>query len=134
VGRSPSFIVAALGLLLAPPVRAEPAPTPASEAPVCGVVARDAPGYRAAVAADPRFKADGGDALRESFSAEDIQAIWTFVKPKHPAYPAAVCQQVVDRDGLLQIERQVRCEASAAACAALTAELDRMDDGSGDGA
>jgi hypothetical protein len=126
------MLLMAAGLSHAPAV-AQPAPPAMAGAPLCGVVAADIAGLRAKAVADPRFAAAGKDDRQETFSSEELQAIWTFVTPKHPAYPAAVCRQVIDRDGAMQIDRQVRCEASAAACAAFAKELDEMEDGSGDG-
>jgi hypothetical protein len=115
------------------PVAAQPAPPVMAGAPVCGVTAPDVAGLHAKALADPRFAAAGKNDARETLSSDELQALWTFVTPKHPAYPAAVCQQVIDRDGAMQIDRQIRCEASAAACAAFAEELDKMEDGSGDG-
>jgi len=101
-------------------------------APLCGVIAPDVAGLHAKALADPHFATAGKDDRQETLSSDELQAIWTFVTPKHPAYPAAVCRQVIDRDGAMQIDRQIRCEASSAACAAFVAELDKMEDGSGD--
>jgi hypothetical protein len=126
------MLLMAAGFGSAPAV-AQPTPPAMIGAPLCGVAAPDVVGLRAKVVTDPRFVAAGKDARQETFSSEKLQAIWTFVTAKHPAYPAAVCRQVIDRDGAMQIDRQVRCEASAAACAAFAKELDEMDDGSGDG-
>ncbi len=111
---------------------AQPAPA-ATAAPLCGITAPDVAGYRAKTVVDPRFKAAGGDALHETYSADAIQAIWTFVTPRHPAFPATLCRQVVTKDGLMEIDRQIRCEGKPAACAAFAKEVDAMDDGSGDG-
>ena len=83
------------------------------------------------ISADPRFRRDGGDAQHEIWSAESIQAIATFHTAANPVGPAAICQQVVDRDGTMQIERQVRCEADKPACDRLLAAAD-AEDGSGD--
>jgi hypothetical protein len=127
-----ALLLAAAGLVHAP-APAQTTPPATAGAPLCGVIAPDVGGLRAKAGADPRFKAAGKDDRQETFSSEELQAIWTFVTPKHPAYPAAVCQQVIDRDGAMQIDRQIRCEASAKACEAFTAELDQMEDGSGDG-
>ena len=126
------WLAAVAALAIAGTAHGQPQ-TSAARSTLCGIEAAGVADARARTAADPRFKRDGGDALHETFSADSIQAIWTFVTPKHPAYPAAVCRQVVQSGGAMQLDRQVRCEAGAAACAAFTAELDRNDDGSGDG-
>ena len=112
--------------LLGTPAAAEPAS-------LCGITAANVAGYRAAVLADPRFQRDGGDALRETFSAESIQAIWTFTTARNPVHPAALCEQVVDRGGAMQIERHPVCEAGAGPCARFDAEIKARDNGSGDG-
>jgi len=119
--------------LVPAPILAQPAPPALAGAPLCGVTAPDVAGLHAKALADPRITAAGNDDRQETLSSEELQAIWTFVTPKHPAYPAAVCRQVIDRDGAMQIDRQIRCEAGAAACAAFAKELDDMEDGSGDG-
>ena len=123
-----------LAVLMPAPGVAQPAPqsAPPPAASFCGIDGADVGAIHAKVAADARFKRDGGDATREVWSAESIQAILSFTTAKAPAHPAAICQQVVDREGTLQIDREVRCQARAAACAALTAELDKADEGSGD--
>ena len=105
----------------------------ATPAPLCGISAIGIAGYHAAAAADPRFKRDATDPLRETFTAESVQAIWTFTTPKSPAYPAALCEQVVDKGGAMQIERTPLCEAGAALCAKFAAEVASREDGSGDG-
>ena len=115
-------------LVLGTPATAQPAASP-----LCGIAAADVAGYRAKVAVDPRFKRDGGDALRETFSSDSLQSIWTFTTRKNPVYPAALCEQVVDKGGAMEIERHPMCEAGAAACARFDVEVKARDDGSGDG-
>lgn len=115
--------------LLAAPVHAQPAPTPAAR---CGIDAARVADIRGRVAADPRFKRDGGDAQREVWSADSIQALWTFTTASSPAYPAALCEQLVEQEGITQIDRQLVCEASASACSALEMEIAGREDGSGD--
>jgi hypothetical protein len=115
------------------PASAAPTVGGASGAPMCGVTAPNVAGFHAKALADSRFSAFGGDPLRETLSSEELQTIWTFVTRQHPAYPAAACHQVIDRDGAMQIEREIICEANAAACADFATELDAMEDGSGDG-
>lgn len=130
----------ALALAIASPAAAQPAaapdpagPTkPAEPAATCGIAAGPVAQIRASVAADVRYRRDGGDALREFFSSEALQAIWTFTLPANPAFPAALCEQVVEGGGAMRIQRQLHCEATKAACAALAAEISQRDDGSGD--
>ena len=127
----------ALGLLIAAPVSAQPAGPSSAPAPaageICGLSAPTVAGLHAAALADKRFKSSAKDARMEIVSSDELQAILVFVGKGHAAYPAAVCRQVVNRDDTLQMDRQIRCEANAAACARFTAEQDAMDDGSGDG-
>lgn len=134
LGRAPELTMLMVASATAPSVPAwsQPAPPAMLGASLCGVTAPDVAGLHAKALADRRFSAAGKDDRQETLSSEELQAIWTFVTPKHPAYPAAVCRQVVDRDGAMQIDRQIRCEASTAACAAFAAELDKMEDESGD--
>ena len=105
----------------------------AAPVPLCGISAADIAGYHAAAAADARFKRDASDPLRETFTAESIQAIWTFTTPKNPVHPAALCEQVVDKGGAMQIERTPLCEAGAVPCANFAADAVAREDGSGDG-
>ena len=117
-----SGAIAAWALLAAPAA----AQAPAS---FCGLAGGNVAALHAAVDTDLRYKRDGGDIAHEIWSAESIQAILTFTTAKNAAHPAAVCQQVIDKGGTMQIDRQVRCEGKAAACAALNA----ADDGPGGG-
>jgi hypothetical protein len=109
------------------------AAAPVAAAPSCGIAAAGVAPIRAAVAADARFKREGGDAQREFYASADLQAIWTFTARGSPAHPAALCEQVVDNGGAMRIERQLHCEGGKAACAAMAAEISQKDDGSGDG-
>jgi hypothetical protein len=123
-------LAAGLALIGASAV-AQPAAPPAP--PTCGVTATSVAAIRAAVEKDERFHRDGGDASRASYSSEALQAIWTFTTAANPAYPAALCEQVVEGGGAMRIQRELHCEAAKAACAALSAEISQRDDGSGDG-
>jgi hypothetical protein len=117
----------------ASPTLSQPAPVPATT-PTCGVTATSVAAIRAAVVADPRFKRDGGNDQREFYASEAMQAIWTFTTAKSPAFPAALCEQVVEGEaGAMRIQRQLHCEAAKVACAAMAAEISQRDDGSGDG-
>jgi hypothetical protein len=50
--------------------------------------------------------------------AEDdaTQTTWSFPPPGHPAYPAAVKRQVIEKDGAASIEMNVLCLATKTAC------------------
>ena len=100
--------------------------------PSCGVNAGSVTAIRDAVAKDARFHRDGGKAARIAYSSEALQAIWTFTTSADPAYPAAVCEQVVDSEGAMRIQRRIYCEAAPAACERLAAEISQRDEGSGD--
>jgi hypothetical protein len=138
--RMTRFLLAALIASLAgvaAPAFAQPAPPAAAPSPpaeqVCAMPAKDIAALHGAVLADNRFKSVAKDARQEIVSSDELQAIWIFNGKTHPAFPSAVCRQVVNSGGTLQMDRKIRCEAGAAACAKLTAEQDAMDDGSGDG-
>jgi hypothetical protein len=100
---------------------------------MCGIEGTSIASLHAKVAADPRYKRDGGDALHEVWSAEAIESIWTFNTAKNPIHPAALCEQVSEKGGAMQIERHQICEAGSAACAKFAAEIQAREDGSGDG-
>ncbi len=42
--------------------------------------------------------------------------IWSFPPPEHAAYPSAVKRQIVERAGAINMEMNVLCEATKAAC------------------
>lgn len=47
---------------------------------------------------------------------EQMPAMWSFAPTGHEAYPAAVKRTVVQRDGRIDIDMSVLCEASKPAC------------------
>jgi len=99
---------------------------------MCGIEGTTIANLQAKVAADPRYKRDGGDALHEVWSAEAIESIWTFNTARNAIHPAALCEQVSEKNGAMQIERHQICEAAAAACAKFAAEIQAREEGSGD--
>ncbi len=53
--------------------------------------------------------------------------LWSFPPPGHPAYPSAVRRHVVERDGAVQMEMAVQCEASKQACDDLVRSFEALN-------
>lgn len=62
--------------------------------------------------------------------AEDLtnRAIWSFVPPEDPAYPAVVRRRVVQRGAAVFIDAQLLCGATKPVCDALLQEFQRMNE------
>ena len=119
------------------PVRAAPIPGTAVSAndkpdTLCGITADSVKGFQDKTAADPRFKADPATERQSPYASEALQALWTFTTAKHPAHPAAICRQIVERGSVSALEMRIRCEAKAPACEDFFWEQKKLDDGSGD--
>lgn len=58
---------------------------------------------------------------------EAARVVWSFPPPGHPAYPAAVKRSVVEKNGVVQLDMQVLCEASKAACDDLVRTFQKLN-------
>jgi hypothetical protein len=111
----------------------DPALSPGSKPDtLCGIAADSVKAFQDKAAADPRFKADPPAARQLSYASEALQALWTFTTAKHPAHPAAICRQIVDRGSVSALEMRIRCEAKTSACEDFFWEQKKLDDGAGD--
>lgn len=54
---------------------------------------------------------------------EQMPVIWSFTPAGHEAYPAAVKRTVVQRDGRIDLDMAVLCEAPKPACDRLVSDL-----------
>jgi hypothetical protein len=79
---------------------------------------------------------DGWTIIQEPESDKSI-ALWSFAPAADPAHPAAVKRVVFEKDGSVQIEMKVLCEATKDACDQLVRDFqglnDRMRQDFGDG-
>jgi hypothetical protein len=118
-------------------VQAEPIPPAALSAndkpdTLCGITAATVKAFQDKAATDKRYRVETPTERYQDFSSEELQALLTFVTPKHPAWPAAICRQVVDKGSVMALEMHIRCEAKASACEDFYWEQKKQDDGSGD--
>jgi hypothetical protein len=67
---------------------------------------------------------DGWTIAREDPSA----TFWSFTPVGHPAHPAAVKRQLVDKDGGTHLQMQVHCEAEKAPCDDLVRSFQQLND------
>jgi hypothetical protein len=135
--KAPGSLFALATMLFAAPVAAEPVPPTAFSASdksdtLCGVTADSVQAFRDKTAVDPRFRAEKPMEKSQGYASEALQALWMFVLDKHPAYPAAICRQVINRGNISALEMRIRCEAKMSACEDLYWEQKKLDDGSGD--
>lgn len=59
---------------------------------------------------------------------EQMPVLWSFAPVGHEAYPAAVKRTVVQRNGRLDLDMAVLCEAPKPACDRLVAEFKSLND------
>ncbi len=62
--------------------------------------------------------------------AEDLanRAIWSFVPPEDPAYPAVVRRRVVQRGTAVFVDAQLLCGATKPVCDALLREFQQLNE------
>jgi hypothetical protein len=53
--------------------------------------------------------------------------LWSFTPEGHPAHPAAIRRKIVEERGNLYVQMNVLCEASKAACDALVADFNKLN-------
>ena len=104
---------------------AQPAPAPIPESPDQLGYASPAQAMMALQARpDVRFTEQRGWTVAEDRAN---QAVWSFVPPGHPAYPAVVRRQIVQRNGRLLAVVQVMCGATKPACDALVRDFQQSN-------
>jgi hypothetical protein len=59
---------------------------------------------------------------------EQMPVIWSFTPVGHEAHPAAIKRTVVQRDGRIDLDMAVLCEAPKPACDHLVADFKAMND------
>lgn len=114
-------LLAAIILALGSAQAEKRAPSPAS----LGEIEGSAIGYAsvaealAAVKRDPAAKelfSGDGTVIQIGKVGQPNYALWNFVSPSHPAYPAAVKRVFVERSGQVVIDMDVSCEAAKPKC------------------
>ena len=106
-------------------VCAQPAPAPIPESRAQLGYATPAQAMTALRARpDVRFTEQRGWTVAEDRAN---QAVWSFVPPGHPAYPAVVRRQIVQRNGSLLAVTQVLCGATKPACDTLVREFQQSN-------
>jgi hypothetical protein len=97
---------------------------------LCGITANDAPALLASVRRDPRVRAEVIESERfELYASSDHRTQFVATLPGEPAHPAISCRQLSqDEEGNLHLTREMRCDASRAACDALFREFQELDE------
>ncbi len=75
---------------------------------------------------DVRISSQGGWTVIEDGSGGNA-TLWSFTPPNHPAHPAAVKRTLVQKDGAFFVEMDALCQATKAACDALMAEFQELN-------
>lgn len=101
---------------------------------MCGITETSAPAFRRKVdeqvAAGKLVAMDGGPRFDLMMTSGDQWPIyqWAFTKAGEAAYPMATCRNVFrDKAGGISQDRQMRCDASRAACDAVFREFADLD-------
>lgn len=68
-----------------------------------------------------KLKSDGETQIREErgwivAASDKLRTVWSFPPKGHPAYPSYVKREVVEKDGSIYIETNVRCGAEKSKC------------------
>ena len=87
------------------------------------------PNYQAALKslkANPAFtlREDQGWIVAENSAAK---VLWTFTQTGHPAHPSVIQRTVVGKEGSVDLEMRVLCEASKPACDQLIQEFTQLN-------
>jgi hypothetical protein len=63
-----------------------------------------------------------------AYSDQKTLTIWTFTKPGNKAHPAAVCRQITQTPGGVNIAMQVMCGAEKEPCDAMVEEFKALNE------
>jgi hypothetical protein len=96
---------------------------------LCGVSGENAMAIRQKLKADPRIveRPSGSDRFETYYSSVETKQ-WTVTTAKDAAYPAVTCVHLYNSGGGTDMSREMRCDASRAACDALFQEFQANDD------
>jgi hypothetical protein len=96
---------------------------------ICGISGENALAIRQKLKADPMIaeKPSGSERFETYFSSAEPKQ-WTVTTPKNAAYPAVTCVYLYNSAGGTDMSRDMRCDASRAACDALFKEFEANDE------
>jgi hypothetical protein len=69
-----------------------------------------------------------GWTIVQARESDKSMALWSFTPPNDPANPSAVKRVVTEKDGSVQIEMHVLCEASKQACDQLVRDFEALNE------
>jgi hypothetical protein len=98
---------------------------------ICGITASSVHEFRSKVEGSGLERQDGGPRFDAFISdmGESGMTQWVFTKPSETAYPAVTCRHVFKaKNGDWMMDRNMRCDASRAACDALFIEFQKLDE------
>lgn len=92
---------------------------------LCGVSGENALAIRAKLKSDPSITEEpsGSPRFETYFSSVETKQ-WTVTTKRDAAYPAATCVHLYNSKGGTNMKREMRCDASRAACDALFREFE----------
>lgn len=95
---------------------------------LCGVRGENALAIRAKLKSDASITEEpsGSPRFETYFSSVETKQ-WTVTTQRDAAYPAATCVHLYNSNGGTDMKRQMRCDASRAACDTLFREFDASD-------
>lgn len=130
-----SSVILALALVIASAVSAQSVPESMHSdvqgpSEMCGLVGRDAQDLMRQVRSSPTVTQQNLNSNRfEAYANDNGFMQWVLTKPAEPAYPAVTCRHAYqDKDGSWQQTRNMRCDASRAACDKLFIEFQNLDE------
>jgi len=68
----------------------------------------------------------GGWTIIQDEGNENL-VLWSFTRGSHPAHPAAIKRQIIQRDGRYFIKMDALCQAEKAACDQLMSEFEQLN-------
>ena len=96
---------------------------------ICGISGGNALAIRQKLRADPSIlqRPSGSERFETYFSSTESKE-WTVTTQKDAAYPAVTCVYLYNSAGGTDMSREMRCDASRAACEALFQEFEANDE------
>ena len=92
-------------------------------------------GYPSVAAALEALKArpDAHISVQQGWTIVDInngkeKTLWSFTPSNHPAYPAAIKRDILEKDGTIFIDMKALCEAKKIDCDALINEFEKLNE------
>lgn len=127
-------VLLAAGILVHSPTFAQTAPEGAHKnangpSDICGISGDDALAIRESLRADPDIVEEPSSSERfETYFSSVESKQWTVTTKADVAYPAVTCVHLFTSENGTDMRRQMRCDASRAACDALFIEFTAHDE------